>query len=235
MLHSFWVLPFVSKCVNTCYTRKRPHMFVVFCVLWIGVLTRKSLSLKVNEIFKWLSKSGVMAMSGLISPFSRLWLLPGFLCPLDGEAVGFRVWRYMVVYNGNFFGFCFPGAPSPATLKVGPNSNSWLRGLSVHMTHSWLNVLPDLTRWWFLWTSSSGIRSRGSLGVFKFCICAAGGDWGFLSNGFVNIPSCICFVHTRCNTPPVDWRSLRLQVLWDWHNLCTLKTILGSRFSYQRQ
>ena len=115
---------------------------------------------------------------------------------------------------GNNFGFFSPGAPSPATLKVCPNSNSSLLGLSIHMSHSWLNVHLDLTRRRFLRTSSSGIRSRGSLGVFQSCICANGGDWGFSWNGFLNISICICVVHTRCNTPPVYWRSLRLLVLW---------------------
>ena len=69
--------------------------------------------------------------------------------------------------HGNNFVFCFPKAPPPTTLKVCPNSDSWLRGHSNHISHSWLNVHPELTQWCFHRTSSSGKL--------------AGGNWSFSS------------------------------------------------------
>ena len=98
--------------------------------------------------------------------------------------------RHMLEYYGNNFGFCFLGAPSPATLKVCPNSNSWLCKLSVHMIHSWLNVHPEPTRWWFHQAFPSGML--------------AGGVWGFLSFIFIKFIDCISIIpHLRLRqTPP---------------------------------
>ena len=105
------------------------------------------------------------------SPFSRLWLPPGFLCSLDGEAAGFRVWPRTYDILGNNFGFSFPGVPSPATLKVPPNSDSCFHDLFSHICHSGLDVDLDSRRRHFSGRNLSGMP--------------AGGDWWFSRFGFV--------------------------------------------------
>ena len=104
---------------------------------------------------------------------------------------------------GNNFGFCFPGAPSPATLKVCPNSNSSPLGLSIHMSHSWLNVHLDLTRKRFLRTSSSGILAGGVWGFSRVVFVQTGEIGGFRETDsstfqFVFVLSTLGVIHRLC-------------------------------------
>ena len=123
------------------------------------------------------------------SPFYRLWLLPGFPCSLDGEAKGFRVWPHVYDIHRNNFGFCFPGDPSPTTLRVCPNSNLWLCGLSIHMPHSgssWPHT-KMFSLDFFVWNPEPG--EFGSFGLLYLH------NWGKLklfANWICNLRKIIC-------------------------------------------
>ena len=108
-----------------------------------------------------------------IKQFSQKWcnfdILWDLECPepvLNNLVYGCitTIWLYVSVYfiwrshtdqcdvydiHGYSLGFCFPWAPSSTTIKVCPNLDLWLCGLSNYMSHSWLSVHPELTRWCF--------------------------------------------------------------------------------------